>query len=108
MQKKNESGASAWVDPDDAPELTDEFFDKAEYYHGNQFLGVGRPRGGRPKSESPKEQISLRLDPDVLAKLREGGPGWQSRINGILRQALGIATPARPSSGRRRSHDKAA
>jgi uncharacterized protein (DUF4415 family) len=104
---KNSSGASAWVDPDDAPELTDEFFDNAKIGRGDKFVGTVRPRG-RPKSESPKEAISLRLDQDVLAKLREGGPGWQSRINGILRQALGIDTPARPSAGRRRAHEKAA
>ena len=30
----------------------------------------------------------MRLDPDVLARLREGGPGWQSRINTVLRKAL--------------------
>jgi hypothetical protein len=29
MPKKKKSGAGAWVDADDAPELTDEFFDRA-------------------------------------------------------------------------------
>jgi hypothetical protein len=43
---------------------------------------------GRPKSAAPKEQISVRLDQDVLAKLREAGPGWQSQVNALLRQAL--------------------
>lgn len=28
------------------------------------------------------------VDPDVLAKLREGGPGWQTWLNGILRKTL--------------------
>ena len=45
---------------------------------------------GRPKSDATKEQISVRLDPDVVAKLREAGPGWRSRINTPLRQALGL------------------
>jgi len=32
----------------------------------------------------------LRLDPNVLAKFREGGPGWQGRINAALRAAAGL------------------
>ena len=88
MEKKSESGAGAWIDPDDAPELTDAFFDEAEVFHGNTFVRRGR---GRPKLDAAKEQISVRLDPDVLAKLREAGPGWQSQINALLRQALHLA-----------------
>ena len=88
MEKKNELGAGAWIDPDDAPELTDAFFDEAEVFHGNTFIRRGR---GRPKLDAAKEQISVRLDPDVLAKLREAGPGWQSQINALLRQALHLA-----------------
>ena len=41
-------------------------------------------------AEVGRQQISVRLDPDVVAKLREAGPGWQSRINALLRQALGL------------------
>lgn len=39
---------------------------------------VGRPLSG-------KQVVSLRLDPDVIAKFRSTGPGWQARINEILR-----------------------
>ena len=45
---------------------------------------------GRPLSENPKKQVTLRLDPDVLEKFRATGKGWQSRINAELRKALGI------------------
>ena len=45
-------------------------------------------RRGRPKLEAPKQQVSVRLDPDVLAKLREAGPGWQTKLNALLRRAL--------------------
>ena len=85
METKKKSGSAVWVDPDDAPELTDAFFDEAEVFHGNTFVRRGP---GRPKSDAVKEQISVRLDPDVLAKLREAGPGWQSQINTLLRGAL--------------------
>jgi len=65
--------------------LTDAFFTEAEVFKGDTFVRRGR---GRPKAAATKEQINVRLDSDVLAALRAGGPGWQSRINAILRDAL--------------------
>ena len=75
---------SAWIDPDDAPELTDEWFDKADFMIGDVVI-----RRGRPPGES-KAHVSLRIDKDVLAKFRADGPGWQSRINAALRKAAGV------------------
>lgn len=34
-----------------------------------------------------KQQVTLRLDRDVLAKFRGTGPGWQARINAALKAA---------------------
>lgn len=36
-----------------------------------------------------KEQVTLRLDQDVLEFFRSGGTGWQDRINEALRKAAG-------------------
>jgi len=36
-----------------------------------------------------KELVSLGIDQDVLEHFREGGPGWQDRINDALRKAAG-------------------
>lgn len=36
-----------------------------------------------------REQITLRIDQDVLEYFQEGGPGWQDRINAALRKAAG-------------------
>jgi len=33
----------------------------------------------------PKQAISLRIDQDVLAWFRDGGPGYQTRMNAVLR-----------------------
>lgn len=46
-------------------------------------------RRGRPKGQS-KTQVTLRLDNDVVAKLRAAGDGWQTRVNGLLRAAIGL------------------
>jgi uncharacterized protein (DUF4415 family) len=36
-----------------------------------------------------KEQVTLRIDQDILEYFQEGGPGWQDRINAALRKATG-------------------
>lgn len=36
-----------------------------------------------------REQVTLRIDQDVLEYFQEGGPGWQDRINAVLRKAAG-------------------
>ena len=38
-----------------------------------------------------REQVTLRIDQDVLEYFQEGGPGWQERINEALRRAAGLA-----------------
>ena len=38
-----------------------------------------RPRG-RPKGDVQRTSISLRLPPDVLARWKATGPGWQTRM----------------------------
>ena len=65
------------------PELSDEWFEKAALYQGGVLV-----RRGRPPALIRKQQVTLRLDADVLDTFRSGGPGWQSRINAALRKAL--------------------
>src|SRR5882757_5104771 len=57
-----------------------------------EVIAQFKNKGGRPRVENPKEAVKLRIDADVLAKFRESGPGWQTRINGILRAAVSVHT----------------
>lgn len=70
---------TAWVDPDDAPELTDEWFESADFKIGEKVVRRGRPRG------STKQQVAIRLDQDIIRHFKADGPGWQSRINAALK-----------------------
>ena len=56
------------IDVSDNPELGEQFFKEAIWWPG------------------PKQQITLRLDPDVLAFFRKGGRGYQTTINAVLRK----------------------
>ena len=82
-----------WTNPDDAPPLTDEFWKTAELFIGNAFQPPAR---GRPKLHHPKEAVNLRLDHEVLKNLRALGPGWQTRVNKILRAALSLGPSEQP------------
>jgi uncharacterized protein (DUF4415 family) len=73
----------------DSPELTDE-----QLAQGRPFSEVFpelaesiRRSRGRPPIAKPLQQISIRLDPDVIAKFKATGKGWQGRINEVLKRA---------------------
>lgn len=53
--------------------------------HANILAEIARRKAGRPKLERPKQSIALRLDADVLDAFKASGPGWQTRMNDVLR-----------------------
>ena len=84
----------SYIDDDgDALELDEAWFreakpvtafpELAEALRRNGYLG----RPPLPASER-KQRVTLYLDPDVLAKLKADGKGWQTRANASLRMAL--------------------
>lgn len=60
------------VDLSDIPELDEAFFREAEW---------------RPPIKKP---VTIRLDADVLAWFRSEGPGYQTRINRLLRRYMEV------------------
>lgn len=50
-------------------------------------------KGGRPRSDNPRQLISLRLPPEVIERWPATGPGWQTRM--AERLAKGPATRAK-------------
>ncbi len=90
MPAKKRVSKRVWADPDDAPQWTKEQFDRAEFAVGGKVVRpaqgtLTRPRG-RPKKIDAKVHIHIRLSPTVLDHFRAGGPGWQTRIDEILRK----------------------
>lgn len=43
---------------------------------------------GRPLGSGNKMQVTLRLDIDVVEKLKAEGAGWQTRANAVLRRSV--------------------
>ncbi|QDL37481.1 BrnA antitoxin family protein [Rhodoferax sediminis] len=69
--------AAAFSDPDNPP-LND------------QQLAELRPMRGRPRLASPKVALTMRVDGEVMDALKSSGPGWQTRVNSLLRDALAL------------------
>lgn len=84
---------------DDAPPFTREMAERAQHSIGGRIIREAKPpfgtrRGRPPKPESErKELVSLRLSRDVVDWLRATGPGWQTRIEEMLRAQM-AAHPA--------------
>ena len=60
---------------DELPELTDEMLARATVN-----------RGGRPRSASAKVLLSVRYSQEVVDFFRATGEGWQSRMDGALKE----------------------
>jgi uncharacterized protein (DUF4415 family) len=52
------------------------------------MAGMKPSRRGRPKLDSPKEEVKIRIDAKTVAHLRNSGPGWQTRVNAALGQLV--------------------
>lgn len=89
MNANRHATPTEWIDPDDAPELTDEFFEHADEYIGDKLI-----RRGRPRSDQTKLALTVRYDADIVAAFKATGKGWQTRMNEALRDWLKSHSPA--------------
>ncbi|MBB5044532.1 BrnA antitoxin family protein [Shinella fusca] len=81
-------------DPD-SPEWTEDDFRKARPFREAlpelaAAIDRAKAKRGRPAMDNPKQQISVRLDPDIIRHYKATGKGWQARMNDDLRKAAGL------------------
>ena len=77
-RKEDEAITQAALGDTDNPPLTD------------MELGALRPMRGRPRLARPKVPLTMRVDAEVMDALKNSGPGWQTRVNSLLRDALAL------------------
>ena len=102
MNAKSLNTLPEWADPDDAPELTDEFFKKATPMIGDRVVAFDEFAAaakkalsrGRPKAEKTKQALTVRYDTEVVEAFKSTGKGWQTRMNAALRDWLKTHSPA--------------
>lgn len=93
MNDKKVVGRKAREGDPDNPEWTMGDFARARpasEIHGDlSASNLVRKRGRPPKPENErKKQVTLRLSQDVLSAARKTGPGWQARVDNVLRAAF--------------------
>jgi uncharacterized protein (DUF4415 family) len=77
-------------DPEN-PEWTTEDFQKARPASdlpAEVLAAFPRTRG--PQKSPTKVPVSIRLSPEVLNHFKATGPGWQGRIDEVLKKAVGL------------------
>ena len=75
------SFTSRRIDPDDAPDLSN-----PEY---QARLAATPVRRGRPKSKAPKVRVGFRLSAELVECIRASGPGYNARVEKMLREGFG-------------------
>lgn len=86
MNAKSKNLKPAWIDPDDAPEVSDDWIAEADVCEGTKLVKRGRSVGSL--KAQPKVPTTIRFDVDVADALKVSGRGWQTRVNQLLRDAL--------------------
>lgn len=101
----NKHASKPWVDPDDAPDLSEADLSDATWRIGEREVSAAKgmaafaaqARRGRPAGstkQDAKQAVTIRYSPDVLDAFRASGPGWQARMNDALRDWLRSHSPA--------------
>lgn len=83
MSAKRKSSTPISRTDESIPEITDAWVASADLYVGEKLV-----RRGRPKSANARRLLSLRLPPDVIARWKASGPGWQTRMAEALEKAV--------------------
>ena len=69
------------ADYEELPELDDAFFVRATFHPGGEPVLGPLPLG------ATSEEVTLRLDPHVIAAFKATGPDWRARMNDVLAAA---------------------
>jgi uncharacterized protein (DUF4415 family) len=100
MLVKLQNTPTEWVDPDDAPELTAEFFEKGAPMIGGREVtwdeyrrAVKETAMAAPPYDDSKVAFVFHVDADIFAAFAATGDDWEARINDALRDWMKVSLP---------------
>ena len=101
MNVKSNATRDKWVDLDDAPELTEDFFENATPMIGERIVtkkefaiaAEQTIRNSGPNPGRSQQSLTMRYDADIIAAFKSTGDGWQARMNDALRDWLKANSP---------------
>lgn len=98
IKKQTEQAGTDWarVKHEAAQDVPVPFTPESDPYDPNDaaavaayWAGATVKRGrGRPAVAVKRPTLNMRVDADVLDAFKATGPGWQTRINAVLRDAV--------------------
>ena len=83
MNVKRKRSARTSPSSDEAPEITEQWVAEADLHRGGKLV-----RRGRPRLANPRRLLSLRLPPEVIARWKASGSGWQTRMAEVLQKSV--------------------
>jgi len=89
MNAKRKGSGRTSAERAEPPEIDEAWVAGADLYEGAKLI-----RRGRPKLANPRKLLSLRLPPEIIARWKASGPGWQTRMAEVLERS----TPRRRRS----------
>jgi len=83
MNVKRKRSVRTSPSSDEAPEITERWVAEADLHQGGKLV-----RRGRPRLANPRRLLSLRLPPEVIARWKASGSGWQTRMAEVLQKSV--------------------
>ena len=83
MNVKRKKSVHTSPSSDEAPEITDRWVAEADLRRGGKLV-----RRGRPRLANPRRLLSIRLPPEVIARWKASGSGWQTRMAELLQRSV--------------------
>jgi uncharacterized protein (DUF4415 family) len=71
----------------DSPDITDEEIARGPLRFEDVFPELAKRRAGRPRVDSPKSAVTLRLDPATVDRFKATGPDWRTKMAQALDKA---------------------
>jgi uncharacterized protein (DUF4415 family) len=102
MPGKLQNTPTEWIDPDEAPELTAEFFEKATPMIGGRKVTFEEYRRAVkdtgptncPPYDDSKVAFVFHVDTDIFAAFAATGDEWEARMNDALREWMKTNLPS--------------
>ena len=83
MNVKHKRSVRTSASADEAPEITERWVAEADLRRGGKLV-----RRGRPRLANPRRLLSIRLPPEVIARWKASGSGWQTRMAEVLEKSV--------------------
>lgn len=85
---KREASEGTAIPFDPVADASTELYDPNDARAATAYWNRATVKRGRPAVAVKRPTLNMRVDAEVLEAFKASGPGWQTRINALLRDAI--------------------